>query len=131
MCTLYRSQASEGDDSSESIQRISIREQYISRRRDHHHAMEAPVAANIGSLAIDQYSQAALIDEILHHALCGSDTRQVVTANAQFYVLAESPDGFASAFGKATTSVPTACPWFGHARALRWSRPAHRGSESD
>ncbi len=49
---------------------------------------------NIGSLAIDQYSQAALIDEILHHALCGSDTRQVVTANAQFYVLAEKSRRF-------------------------------------
>lgn len=49
---------------------------------------------NIGSLAIDQYSQAALIDEILHHALFGSETRQVVTANAQFYVLAQKSRRF-------------------------------------
>lgn len=49
---------------------------------------------NIGSLAIDQYSQAALIDEILHHALFGNETRHLVTANAQFYVLAEKSRRF-------------------------------------
>lgn len=49
---------------------------------------------NIGSLAIDQYSQAALIDEILHHALFGNETRHLVTANAQFYVLAQKSRRF-------------------------------------
>lgn len=49
---------------------------------------------NIGSLEIDQYSQAALIDEILHHALYGTETRQVVTANAQFYVMAQKSRRF-------------------------------------
>jgi|GEM_PF-403803 bacterial polymer biosynthesis proteins, WecB/TagA/CpsF family len=49
---------------------------------------------NIGSIDIDQYSQAALIDEILFHALSGDTTRQVVTANAQFYVLAQKSRRF-------------------------------------
>jgi N-acetylglucosaminyldiphosphoundecaprenol N-acetyl-beta-D-mannosaminyltransferase len=49
---------------------------------------------NIGSIDIDQYSQTALIDEILYHALRGGTTRQVVTANAQFYVLAQKSRRF-------------------------------------
>lgn len=49
---------------------------------------------NIGSIAIDQYSQVALVDEMLHHALYGTVTRQVVTANAQFYVLAQKSRRF-------------------------------------
>ncbi len=44
---------------------------------------------DIGSLAVDQYSETALVDEILHHSLFGDTTRQLVTANAQFYVLAQ------------------------------------------
>lgn len=44
---------------------------------------------DIGSIAVDEYSQAALIDDVLHHALHGRTTRQIVTANAQFYVLAQ------------------------------------------
>lgn len=49
---------------------------------------------DIGSVAIDTYSQAALVDEVLHHALHGRKTRQVVTVNAQFYVLAEKSRRF-------------------------------------
>ena len=49
---------------------------------------------SIGGIAIDQYSEIALIDEVLHHALYGCDTRQVVTANAQFYVLAQKSRRF-------------------------------------
>ena len=49
---------------------------------------------DLGSLAVDQYSQAALIDDVLHHALYGNTTRQVVTANAQFYVLAKKSRRF-------------------------------------
>lgn len=49
---------------------------------------------DIGSIAIDQYSQTALVDEVLHHALYGTATRQVVTANAQFYVLAQKSRRF-------------------------------------
>jgi N-acetylglucosaminyldiphosphoundecaprenol N-acetyl-beta-D-mannosaminyltransferase len=49
---------------------------------------------DIGSIAVDQYSQTALVDEALHHALYGRTTRQVVTANAQFYVLAQKSRRF-------------------------------------
>jgi N-acetylglucosaminyldiphosphoundecaprenol N-acetyl-beta-D-mannosaminyltransferase len=49
---------------------------------------------DIGSIAVDQYSQTALVDEVLHHALYGKKTRQVVTANAQFYVLAQKSRRF-------------------------------------
>jgi len=44
---------------------------------------------DIGSIAVDQYSETALVDEVLHHALFGRTTRQLVTANAQFYVFAQ------------------------------------------
>jgi N-acetylglucosaminyldiphosphoundecaprenol N-acetyl-beta-D-mannosaminyltransferase len=54
----------------------------------------ASARLSIGSLDIDQYSQAALIDEILYHALSGETTRHVVTANAQFYVLAQKSRRF-------------------------------------
>jgi N-acetylglucosaminyldiphosphoundecaprenol N-acetyl-beta-D-mannosaminyltransferase len=49
---------------------------------------------DLGSIAVDQHSQTALIDESLHYALHGSKTRQVVTANAQFYVLAQKSRRF-------------------------------------
>jgi N-acetylglucosaminyldiphosphoundecaprenol N-acetyl-beta-D-mannosaminyltransferase len=44
---------------------------------------------SIGHIGIDTYPQAALIEEVLEHALHGSSTRQIVTVNAQLYVLAE------------------------------------------
>lgn len=56
---------------------------------------------NIGSIDIDQYSQTALIDEVLHHALNGDTTRQVVTANAQFYVLAQKSRRFRRCLSRA------------------------------
>jgi N-acetylglucosaminyldiphosphoundecaprenol N-acetyl-beta-D-mannosaminyltransferase len=49
---------------------------------------------DIGSIAVDEYSQTALIDDVLHHALFGKTTRQIVTANAQFYVLAQKSRRF-------------------------------------
>jgi N-acetylglucosaminyldiphosphoundecaprenol N-acetyl-beta-D-mannosaminyltransferase len=49
---------------------------------------------NIGSVAIDKYSPTALVDEVLQHALHGRVTRQVVTVNAQFYVLAQKSRRF-------------------------------------
>jgi N-acetylglucosaminyldiphosphoundecaprenol N-acetyl-beta-D-mannosaminyltransferase len=49
---------------------------------------------DIGSLAIDQYSETALVDEVLHHCLMGDTTRQLVTANAQFYVFAQKSRRF-------------------------------------
>jgi N-acetylglucosaminyldiphosphoundecaprenol N-acetyl-beta-D-mannosaminyltransferase len=44
---------------------------------------------SIGHVGIDTYSETALIDEVLDHALHGNSTRQIVTVNAQLYVLAE------------------------------------------
>ncbi len=44
---------------------------------------------SIGHLGLDSYSQADLIAEVLDHALHGSVTRQIVTVNAQIYVLAD------------------------------------------
>lgn len=44
---------------------------------------------HLGNLGIDTYTRAGLLIEILEHALHGTRTRQIVTANAQFYVLAD------------------------------------------
>jgi len=44
---------------------------------------------HLGNLGIDTYTRAGLLTEILDHALHGTRTRQIVTANAQFYVLAD------------------------------------------
>ena len=44
---------------------------------------------SIGHVGMDTYSEAALIAEVLDHALHGNVTRQIVTVNAQIYVLAD------------------------------------------
>jgi N-acetylglucosaminyldiphosphoundecaprenol N-acetyl-beta-D-mannosaminyltransferase len=44
---------------------------------------------SIGHVGMDTYSEAALIAEVLDHALHGRVTRQIVTVNAQIYVLAD------------------------------------------
>jgi N-acetylglucosaminyldiphosphoundecaprenol N-acetyl-beta-D-mannosaminyltransferase len=51
---------------------------------------------NLGSLGIDTYTETALVDHVLDHAFNGDQTRQIVTANAQFYVLAEKNERFRS-----------------------------------
>ena len=43
---------------------------------------------HLGNLGIDTYTRAGLLAEVIEHALHGTRTRQIVTANAQFYVLA-------------------------------------------
>lgn len=43
----------------------------------------------IGNVGIDTYSQRSFTNEVLDHALHGSGTRQIVTVNAQIYVLAD------------------------------------------
>jgi N-acetylglucosaminyldiphosphoundecaprenol N-acetyl-beta-D-mannosaminyltransferase len=53
-----------------------------------------PQRIGLGNLSIDTYTEDALVQDILHHALHGQQTRQIVTANAQFYVLAEQNAGF-------------------------------------
>jgi N-acetylglucosaminyldiphosphoundecaprenol N-acetyl-beta-D-mannosaminyltransferase len=49
---------------------------------------------HLGPLAIDTYAEQALADHVLDHAFNGGRTRQIVTANAQFYVLAEKNQRF-------------------------------------
>jgi N-acetylglucosaminyldiphosphoundecaprenol N-acetyl-beta-D-mannosaminyltransferase len=49
---------------------------------------------HIGSIAIDRHTQDAFVDEMLQHAFSSTVTRQVVTVNAQFYVLAEKSRRF-------------------------------------
>jgi N-acetylglucosaminyldiphosphoundecaprenol N-acetyl-beta-D-mannosaminyltransferase len=51
---------------------------------------------NLGSLGIDTYTETALVDHVLDHAFNGKQTRQIVTANAQFYVLAAKNKKFRS-----------------------------------
>ena len=51
---------------------------------------------NLGSLGIDTYTETALVDHVLDHAFNSKQTRQIVTANAQFYVLAEKNQRFHS-----------------------------------
>jgi N-acetylglucosaminyldiphosphoundecaprenol N-acetyl-beta-D-mannosaminyltransferase len=48
----------------------------------------------LGHLGIDTYSHETLVADVLQHALTGTNTRQIVTANAQFYVLAEQNSRF-------------------------------------
>jgi N-acetylglucosaminyldiphosphoundecaprenol N-acetyl-beta-D-mannosaminyltransferase len=43
----------------------------------------------IGHVGIDTYSESSFIDEVVDHALRGRNTRQIVTINAQIYVLAD------------------------------------------
>lgn len=56
---------------------------------------------NIGVVGIDTYSQAGLVDEALEHALHSDATRQVITVNAQFYVLAQKYERFRECLRKA------------------------------
>jgi N-acetylglucosaminyldiphosphoundecaprenol N-acetyl-beta-D-mannosaminyltransferase len=56
---------------------------------------EAPVERiHLGNLGIDTYAETALADHVLDHAFNGTRTRQIVTANAQFFVLAEKNQRF-------------------------------------
>ncbi len=48
----------------------------------------------LGPLALDTYTLRGFVVEIIHHALHGTRTRQVVTANAQFFVLADKDTRF-------------------------------------
>lgn len=48
----------------------------------------------LGPLALDTYTLRGFVAEIVAHALHGTRTRQVVTANAQFFVLADKDTRF-------------------------------------
>jgi len=49
---------------------------------------------HLGAVAIDSYSQDMLVLDAIDHALHGVNTRQIVTVNAQFYVLAQKCSQF-------------------------------------
>lgn len=64
----------------------------------------------IGNLGIDTYSQTALADHVLDHAFNGNRTRQIITANAQFYVLAEKNQRFRECLEAAEYSCADGMP---------------------
>jgi N-acetylglucosaminyldiphosphoundecaprenol N-acetyl-beta-D-mannosaminyltransferase len=80
---------------------------------------------NLGPIAIDTFSQDELVDEVLQHALHGKVTRQVVTANAQFYVLAQKSRRFRECLCEADyicadgMPIVWACNLFGEGRVPR------------
>jgi N-acetylglucosaminyldiphosphoundecaprenol N-acetyl-beta-D-mannosaminyltransferase len=86
---------------------------------------EAAPRINLGPLAIDMFSQDRLVDEVLRHALHGKVTRQLVTANAQFYVLAENSRRFRECLREADyicadgMPIVWACNFFGEGRVPR------------
>lgn len=55
----------------------------------------------IGSIAIDTYSEEVLVDHAVDHALQGCNTRQLATINAQFCVLAQKHRRFRECIGEA------------------------------
>jgi N-acetylglucosaminyldiphosphoundecaprenol N-acetyl-beta-D-mannosaminyltransferase len=58
-------------------------------------AKASPVTRiHLGSVGIDTYNEQALADYVLDHAFSGRQTKQIVTVNAQFYVLAEKNKRF-------------------------------------
>jgi N-acetylglucosaminyldiphosphoundecaprenol N-acetyl-beta-D-mannosaminyltransferase len=65
---------------------------------------------HLGRLAIDTYSREALLQNVIDHALHGDATRQIVTANAQFYVLAEKNARFRACLDKAEYSCADGMP---------------------
>jgi N-acetylglucosaminyldiphosphoundecaprenol N-acetyl-beta-D-mannosaminyltransferase len=79
----------------------------------------------LGQLGIDTCSRAELLDEVLDHALHGDRTHQMVTANAQFYVLAEKDARFRDCLQRAEYScadgmpVVWACHRLGHMQVPR------------
>jgi N-acetylglucosaminyldiphosphoundecaprenol N-acetyl-beta-D-mannosaminyltransferase len=65
---------------------------------------------HIGNLGIDTYSETALADHVLDHAFNGTRTRQIITANAQFYVLAEKNPRFRECLEAAEYSCADGMP---------------------
>jgi N-acetylglucosaminyldiphosphoundecaprenol N-acetyl-beta-D-mannosaminyltransferase len=65
---------------------------------------------HIGNLGIDTYSETALADHVLDHAFNGKRTRQIITANAQFYVLAEKNRRFRECLEAAEYSCADGMP---------------------
>ena len=78
-------------------------------RRKKPHAPSA-TRIHIGNLGIDTYSETALADHVLDHAFNGRRTRQIITANAQFYVLAEKNRRFRECLEAAEYSCADGMP---------------------
>jgi len=78
----------------------------------------------IGPIKISLLSAQELTQRLIGHAF-GDTTQHVVTANAQFYVLAEEQEAFRECIQGADyvcadgVSVVVACKWLGRARATR------------
>ncbi len=105
-----------------SISRVSLNSNDRPQAADHTPAdisTEPAPRINIGPIAIDVFSQDELVSEVLQHALHGKVTRQVVTANAQFYVLAEKSRRFRECLREADyicadgMPIVWACNFFG------------------
>lgn len=80
--------------------------------------------APIGPMKIALLSAQQLTQRLIGHAF-GSETQHVVTANAQFYVLAEERQDFRECIQRADyvcadgVSIVVACKWLGRAKASR------------
>jgi N-acetylglucosaminyldiphosphoundecaprenol N-acetyl-beta-D-mannosaminyltransferase len=85
-------------------------------------APQAPPRIHIGKLAIDTCSREALLLDVVEHALQGYRTRQIVTANAQFYVLAEKDARFRACLDKAEYSCADGMPLVWACNALIGTR---------
>lgn len=79
----------------------------------------------IGPLHIDPYSAYELTRQLIGHSFTPGKTNHVVTANAQFYVLAEEREDFRRCVGNAEyvcadgISVAVACKWLGRKTVAR------------
>jgi N-acetylglucosaminyldiphosphoundecaprenol N-acetyl-beta-D-mannosaminyltransferase len=73
---------------------VSARETPSSGSRFSKAFREVAPRVSVGAVAIDTYSQDMLVLEAIDHALHGAGTRQIITVNAQFYVLAQRSDKF-------------------------------------
>src|ERR1700677_3335036 len=79
----------------------------------------------IGPLRIDPLSVNELTRRLIGHTFAPGKTNHVVTANAQFYVLAEEREDFRQCVGEAEyvcadgISVSLACKWLGRKAVAR------------
>ncbi len=84
-----------------------------------------PERIGIGPLRIDSLSAHELTRRLIGHTFAPGKTNHVVTANAQFYVLAEEREDFRRCVGEAEyvcadgISVAVACKWLGRKAVSR------------
>lgn len=86
---------------------------------------KVPERIRIGPLWIDSLSAHELTHRLIGHTCAPGKTHHVVTANAQFYVLAEEHNDFRRCVGEAEyvcadgISVAVACKWLGRKTVAR------------